>query len=205
MSHQHAVACPLVSRFRRLFTALFCSAILLGSASAQDSASVPNLVKFSGTIFGEPSGSVGVIFALYTDQTGGAPLWQEVQTVSVGSNGHYTSLLGSSSTAGIPLDVFIGNEARWLGVQVQGQAEQPRVLLVSVPYAIKASDAETLGGLPASAFLRADATLTAASSAYVNSSAVNSAAAKIATTAAISITTTATAGYFPSLPMAQAT
>jgi hypothetical protein len=31
--------------------------------------------------------------------------------------------------------------------------EQPRVLLVSVPYAMKAGDAETLGGLPASAFL----------------------------------------------------
>jgi len=28
---------------------------------------------------------------------------------------------------------------------VQGQAEQPRVLLVGVPYAMKAADAETIG------------------------------------------------------------
>jgi trimeric autotransporter adhesin len=34
-------------------------------------------------------------------------------------------------------------------VRVQGQEEQPRVLLLSVPYALKAADAQTLGGLPA--------------------------------------------------------
>src|SRR3990170_1578308 len=33
--------------------------------------------------------------------------------------------------------------------------EQPRILLVSVPYALKAADAETLGGKPASAFVLA--------------------------------------------------
>ena len=40
-------------------------------------------------------------------------------------------------------------------MQVSGQAEQPRVLLVSAPYALKAGDAETIGGLPPSAFLLA--------------------------------------------------
>jgi len=39
------------------------------------------------------------------------------------------------------------------GAQVQGQVEQPRVLLVSVPYAMKAADAETVGGLPPSSFV----------------------------------------------------
>ena len=37
-------------------------------------------------------------------------------------------------------------------MQIGGQAAQPRVLLASVPYALKAGDAATLGGLPASAF-----------------------------------------------------
>jgi hypothetical protein len=43
-----------------------------------------------------------------------------------------------------------------LGVQFNrpGETEQPRVQLVSVPYALKASDAETLGGLPAAAYMR---------------------------------------------------
>ena len=43
----------------------------------------------------------------------------------------------------------------WLGVEGQDIQETPRVLLVSVPYALKAADAETLGGLPASAFVLA--------------------------------------------------
>jgi hypothetical protein len=36
-----------------------------------------------------------------------------------------------------------------------GEEEQPRVLLVSVPYALEAADAQMLGGLPASAFMKA--------------------------------------------------
>ncbi|MBI3406411.1 MAG: hypothetical protein HY046_13235, partial [Acidobacteria bacterium] len=37
--------------------------------------------------------------------------------------------------------------------QVPDEPEQPRVLLVSVPYALKASDADTLGGRPATEYL----------------------------------------------------
>jgi len=51
--------------------------------------------------------------------------------------------------------LFVSGEARWLGVQVAGQPKQPRVLLLSVPYALKAADAETIGGLPPSAFVLA--------------------------------------------------
>ena len=53
---------------------------------------------------------------------------------------------------GLPLQLFATGAARWLGVQAEGQAEGPRVLLASAPYALKAADAETLGGLPVSAF-----------------------------------------------------
>jgi hypothetical protein len=50
----------------------------------------------------------------------------------------------------------MNGEARWLAVRVAHEAEQPRVLLLSVPYAIKAADAESLGGLPPSAFVLAN-------------------------------------------------
>jgi hypothetical protein len=162
-----AASKPFPTHLRHFAFVLIFAALLLGNAFAQDSTSgsnptVPNLVKFSGTISGTPAGTAGVIFALYQEQTGGAPLWQEVQTVTVDTGGHYIALLGSSTVSGIPFEVFSSNQARWLGVQVQGQAEQARVLLVSVPYALKAADAQTLGGLPASAFLRADAATVAA-------------------------------------------
>ena len=79
----------------------------------------------------------------------------ETQNVSPDRNGHYTAMLGSASSHGLPPEIFTAGEAHWLGVQVSGQAEQPRVLLVSAPYALKAGDAETLGGFPASAFMLA--------------------------------------------------
>ena len=94
-------------------------------------------------------------FAHYKDQQGGAPLWMETQNVNPDATGHYTVFLGSMTTSGLPIELFSEGEARWLGVQVEGKSEQPRVLLVAVPYALKAADAETLGGKPASAFMPA--------------------------------------------------
>ena len=79
------------------------------------------------------------------------------------STGHYTILLGSTRAEGIPTDLFSTQEQSWLGVQVQGEVEQPRVLLVSVPYALKAADAETIGGLLASAFVLATPSQSASS------------------------------------------
>ena len=120
---------------------------------------VPALINFSGTLVdanGKPlSGTAGVTFSLYKDQLGGAALWMETQNVVADKNGHYKVALGSASASGLPAAVFTSGEARWLGVQLEGQSEQARVLLVSVPYALKAADAETLGGKPAAAFLQA--------------------------------------------------
>ena len=129
---------------------------LSSTAAASSTASIPHLVRFGGNVkddAGHPrSGVVGITFALYKDEQGGAPLWLETQNVQADSKGNYTVLLGSTNTDGLPTDIFASNEARWLGVQVEGQEEQPRKLLVSAPYALKAGDAETLGGKPLSAF-----------------------------------------------------
>jgi hypothetical protein len=117
---------------------------------------VPSLIKFGGHLVdssGKPYSNIaGVTFALYKDQQGGAALWMETQNVNPDATGRYTVFLGSMTTNGLPLELFSEGEARWLGVQIEGKSEEPRVLLVAVPYALKAADAETLGGKPASAF-----------------------------------------------------
>jgi hypothetical protein len=129
------------------------------SSHTTTQAIVPRLIKFNGALrdlAGKPlTGPVDVTFSLYTDEAGGSPLWFETQTVQANSVGHYTVLLGAMTAAGVPLELFTSGEAHWLGVMVEGLPEQPRVLLVSVPYALKAGDAETLGGKPASAYLLA--------------------------------------------------
>jgi hypothetical protein len=121
---------------------------------------IPHLVKFNGVVNGIPTNGSGVVpvkFTIYTDSTGGTPLWQEVQNAQVDAQGRYEVLLGVTATEGLPADLFASGDPRWLGVQVMlpGSDEQPRVLLVSVPYAMEAANAQTLGGLPASAFARA--------------------------------------------------
>jgi hypothetical protein len=127
---------------------------------AQCVSGIPHLMKFTGTLHdpsGQPrTGLAGVTFLIYGDSTGGAPLWQEVQNVQLDPQGRYAVLLGSATSGGVPTNIFSNGDSRWVGVQAAfaGEQEQPRVLLVSVPYAIKAGDAQTLGGLPASAFLQ---------------------------------------------------
>ena len=119
-------------------------------------APVPRVVWFSGTFRpadGLASAPVEIVtLAIYRDQNGGVPLWQETQNVVVRSDGRYDVLLGSTTADGLPLDLFATGEPRWLGIRVNrsGEAEQPRVQLASVPYALKAGDAATLGGRPAS-------------------------------------------------------
>jgi len=145
--------------FHRLSLILICliAPLVAQSQTPQipSTTAVPAMVKFSGTIAGATNRLVGVTFALYKDQQGGAPLWLETQSVPVDGAGRYTVQLGGTLAHGLPKELFVSGEARWLGVQREGQAEQPRVLLLSVPYALKAGDAETLGGLPLSAFVLA--------------------------------------------------
>src|SRR6266446_1513731 len=122
---------------------------------------VPRLVKFAGTLkdeLGKPrTGVVGVTFAVYKELEGGAALWLETQNAELDEQGRYAVLLGATKNEGLPLELFTAGEPRWLGVQVNlpKELEQPRVLLVSVPYALKAADAETLGGKPLSSFVLA--------------------------------------------------
>ncbi len=145
------------SLFVVLFTLLLVS---LSAAQSSPSAAVPNLINFGGTLPEAGSGAIsattGVTFAIYQQQSGGAPLWIETQNVMADASGHYTVLLGVTKPEGVPAELFSEHEERWLGVQVQGQAEQPRVLLVSVPYAMKAAEADKLAGHSASEFVTSD-------------------------------------------------
>jgi hypothetical protein len=121
---------------------------------------VPRLVKFSGVLKDASGhlldGTQGVSFAVYADSAGGVALWEETQNVQF-VQGRYTAFLGQSHSTGIPAEIFSSGQPRWLGVRIltPGEEEQARTFLTSVPYALKAVDADTVGGLPPTAFLRA--------------------------------------------------
>jgi hypothetical protein len=137
-------------------TAAYSQSVSAGPAPV---AQVPPLIQFSGVATDEEgnplNGTASITFSLYAAQQSGEPLWAETQTLQLDSAGHYSVQLGITQPSGVPNGLFSSGEARWLGVQIAGQPPQARVLLLSVPYAMKAGDAATIGGLPPSAFVLA--------------------------------------------------
>jgi|HubBroStandDraft_6_1064221.scaffolds.fasta_scaffold04480_2 hypothetical protein len=149
------IGCGLVG-----FLALVVSLAAQTASGSPTSSQVPPLIQLSNVASDEGgnslSGVVSITFSLYAGQRGGQPLWIETQNnVQLDATGHYSVQLGITKPNGVPTTLFTTGEARWLGVRIAEQAEQPRVLLLSVPYALKAGDAATIGGLPPSAFVLA--------------------------------------------------
>ena len=105
-------------------------------------AGVPNVLSQQGRLLdsgGNPvAGMVTFKFTIYDTPMTGTAIWTETQMISL-DNGYFSARLGD--TTPVPAAVFTG-AARYLGVQVGTDTEMtPRQPLVSVPYAITASDA----------------------------------------------------------------
>jgi len=153
-------------RFNTVLSA-FAAILILASTVRAQSTVAPNtsrLINITGTLRpadGQPLAPVeSVTLAIYSEESGGTPLWQETQSVQPGASGRFTALLGATQADGVPVDVFASGEARWLGITLvrPGESEGQRMRLTRVPYAVQASNAETLGGRPASAYLLASST-----------------------------------------------
>jgi hypothetical protein len=129
----------------------------VSEASLSDDKAVPRTIRYAGYLQGSNgtplSGVVGVRFAIYKDESTTSSIWSESQNVILDSKGHFTAFLGAASPQGVPLDIFESTEARWLGVSTDDGIERPRMLLTSVPYALAAADAQTVGGKRPEEFL----------------------------------------------------
>jgi Chaperone of endosialidase len=127
------------------------SAMSAAGGVADASMTAPALVSFTGVLkdeTGKPlTGVQGVTFALYKSQSEGPALWIETQNVNADAEGRFAVLLGANSSKGLPLDLFTTGQAQWIGVQANGQSEQPRVFLTSVPYALATIEGRN-GNLP---------------------------------------------------------
>jgi len=157
---------------------------------------VPQSIRFSGAAGNRAGDTVEAEFRIYAAPEGGEPLWTETQRIAVGQDGKYAVLLGAATQGGLPATVFGAGQARWVGVSIERGPEGARVPLISVPYAMKAADAQTLAGVPAAEFVTqgqlheaAAAAATAAAAAAVNPDAITGGG----TTSALAYWTSATA------------
>ncbi len=130
------------------------------SLSSIVSTQVPFIVKLSGKLKVSGNGAASttvaaqVTFSIFGEAEGGQPIWSETQNVQLDHQGRYAALLGSMSVAGLPVDIFASREARWIETSADGFPPNARVPLVTVPYALKAVDADTLAGKPISDFVQ---------------------------------------------------
>ena len=109
-------------------------------------ASVPRVISYQARLSddsGEPlEGTYNVTFSIYTEPTGGSPLWMETHTVELDSTGIYDIMLGTITPFPAELDF---SEQYWLGITINGGAElSPRYQLSSSPYTFHAIYADSV-------------------------------------------------------------
>jgi len=116
---------------------IFFCAVLCAFALSVTQAEVPKLINYQGKLT-TPQGAlidstVSMQFSIYSDSTGGDPLWSEIQASVKVDKGIFNVLLGSINE--IPESIFTG-QIRYLGVKVGDDPEMtPRKSIVSVGYA----------------------------------------------------------------------
>lgn len=131
-------------RIVHLVVALALCAAPLGAAAQ----GLPQIMPYQGFISTEGGAPVQdpvtLTFRIYEARDAVAPVWQEtLQDVPVGDGWFYV-YLGMLSPV---MNYVTDGRTRYLGISVNGEAEaEPRQRIGSVPYAMYAGDAETLGG-----------------------------------------------------------
>jgi hypothetical protein len=127
---------------------------IAGSALAD----VPDVVTFSGVLFGDQqccgfSYEGPVTVRLFGQAEGGGPLWEETHPDVAVDMGYFAVDLGSV----VPLDPAVLNLGIWLEVELKGEGPlAPRLPLTSVPFALRAGDADRLQGHEAEDFALSD-------------------------------------------------
>jgi hypothetical protein len=129
---------------RALAVVACCLALVLAGLQA---GGIPQMINYQGILLDgdqKPvTGNRSVEFLLYDTETEGIALWSETQNVSV-MEGLFAVLLGSIKP--IPSPVF-DSTTLYLTLKVGSDEEMlPRKLLVSVGYAYRALNADSLGG-----------------------------------------------------------
>jgi len=123
-----------------------CVVVVTVLALASPAWAVPAKFTQQGRLLdlnGQPlTGTHALFFALYDAETGGVEEWFEYHS-TVFDNGYYTVSLGEQ----IPLDeALFSGASLWLEISVDGTVLSPRQEVAAVPWALRASSAESIDG-----------------------------------------------------------
>ena len=121
---------------------LLCITVLLLVSVTAVTAQVPRLINYQGSLMEDEfpvEGTRAMTFALYSQPSGGSPLWTESRSEVSIANGRFSVLLGSETA--FPEGVFAEQEALYLQVEVDGE-QLSRLRLASTAYALRSQTAE---------------------------------------------------------------
>jgi hypothetical protein len=106
-----------IARFSRILcgtASLFTLAGVLATGSvARAQQATSQVLAFTGTMPGQLDGPVAIRLRLYDVQTGGAPLFEETQTVRVTSE-TFTLRIGDATAGGVPATLFRSAPSLWI-------------------------------------------------------------------------------------------
>lgn len=137
------------------FARLTAAFVLILSASAY---AAPGLIHYQGRLTdknGNPITSAVVVkFTFWNAESGGSQIgtYSDSDLVTPDANGVYSALIGDEGGTPVPASIF-DNASVWLEVQFGGETLSPRKRIVTVPYAFRSANADTLGGYVSSAFV----------------------------------------------------
>jgi hypothetical protein len=136
---------------KRLVSALALAAVVAITGGPVHATEVPGTLSFTARLVDDKSdapvaGAHSVVFALFDAEAAGHSVWNETHSVTIAEDGLVFVELGD--TTALDSRVFDGTD-RWLEITVDGNVMSPRIVLDSVPYAVRstaAANADAVGG-----------------------------------------------------------
>jgi len=119
------------------------ASVLVGLVTAA-AADVPREITYQGMLTGNGTDPVSLEVRFYDAATGGNLLWSELHPSVPRPEGLFSINIGSQTVGGVPDSALVTPEV-WLALSVNSGSElTPRTRFVMVPYAAKASLAESV-------------------------------------------------------------
>lgn len=135
-------------------TMMIWAATMTGLLALSSAFAVPMTVNYSGRLEAQNGlpydGEVDVMASLWNAATGGTNLLEQDFGTILVENGLLRVALNDAALA----NVIKTNDAVWIQFTLDGEPMMPRQMLTSVPYALKADDSLSLGGVLAGNFVK---------------------------------------------------
>ena len=131
-------------------TAALISLHAIVMLAAPAPAATPGQINYQGLLLdqqGAPiTGNVNLVFTIFSAASGGSALWTESHPSVAALDGVYDVVLGATTPI---TPAVVAGGSLFLQITVNGETLVPRQRLVAVPYALRAAEADNVGGFDA--------------------------------------------------------